>query len=190
MQEVSHAKSVRRKLLLLMYDRYMKDPNDMLVPEDFTEAHAGLDRGALLSNMYYLRDRGLAEVMMGYNPPMFAAARITATGIDMVEDRYEFDLRFPAAISTEEAATANVPTLMEKLVAEADFSALDGEARKCLLRDVQFLREEIARPAIRWRWDVIETVLEWIARNFEAPDEALPSLEAFRAAAREAFERD
>lgn len=168
----------------------MRDPNDMLTPEDFLDSVEGLERPDLMSNAYYLRDRGFAEVMMGYNPPMFAVARITATGIDVVEDRYEFDLRFPPDISEAECAAAGVPTLMEKLVAEADFSALDGEARKCLLRDAQFLREEIARPVVRWRQDVIETVLGWMARNFETPHEALPSLGAFREAVRKAIETD
>ncbi len=177
--KVSHPKSIRRRLLTILYERYLQDPLDMLTPEDFLEDGA-LHREDLAANMHYLHDRNLVELMMGYNPPMFAAARITADGIDLVENRFEFNLRFPPEPGEEEEDMADLPRLMEQLTAEADFSPLDGEARASLLRDVQFLRDEVARPVHRWRMPVIETVLGWIAANFAHPDETLPSLPRIR----------
>ena len=174
-----HPKSTRRRMLIILYERYQKDPLDMLGPDDLLE-DGTLTREDLMPNMYYLNDRGLVELMMGYNPGMFAAARITVQGIDLVENEYEFNLVFPGAPGALEAAMADVPVLMERLVEEADFSALDGEERRCLLRDVQYLRDELARPANRWRADVIRTVLDWIAGFFDDPDEALPSLAKLR----------
>ena len=174
-----HPKSVRRRVLMVLYERYQKDPLDMLGPEDLLE-DGTLAREDLMPNMYYLNDRGLVEVMMGYNPGMFAAARITVKGIDVVENEYQFNLVFPEAPGALEAAMADVPVLMERLVEEADFSALDGEERRCLLRDVQYLRDEVARPANRWRAHVIGTVLDWIAGFFDDPDEVLPSLAKLR----------
>lgn len=157
----------------------MRSPLEMLDPEDLM-ADKTVHRDDLVSNAYYLSDRGLIELMRSYNPPMFAAARITADGIDLVENRYEFNLRFPPAPGSEEEAAANVPALMEKLVAEADFSALDGEERKCLLRDVQYLREELARPVERWRGAVIRTVLRWIDGYFDNATNDLPTLSLLR----------
>lgn len=151
----------------------------MLAPSDFL-ADGALRREELAANMHYLHDRNLVELMIGYNPPMFAAARITANGIDLVENRFEFNLRFPPEPGEDEEAMADLPRLMERLVEEAECSPLDGEARTCLLRDVQFLRDEVARPVHRWRVHVIETVLEWIAANFEDPDQTLPSLPGIR----------
>jgi len=177
-----HPRTVRRYLLLYLYERFMGDPNDMPTPEDILEGTPGVSRQALLGAAYYLYDKGLVELLTGYNPPMFAAARITSKGIDVVEDRYELNLHFPARPGEEEEAAASVPTLMEQLVADADFSPLDGEARKCLLRDVMYLRDELARPVMRWRPEVIATVLEWIAGYFDDPDEVLPSLAELRAA--------
>jgi len=147
----------------------------MLTPEDVLE-DGTIKKEELLANIHYLSDRGLVELMIGYNPPMFAAARITAEGIDIVEDRFEFDLRFPPAPGEAEEIHASVPLLVERLVAEADFSALDGEKRKCLLRDVQYLRDELARPAERWRPHVVETILIWIEDHFNGSGESLPSL--------------
>jgi hypothetical protein len=121
--------------------------------------------------------------MMGYNPPLFAASRITADGIDLVENQVELNRRFPPVIGELEESVAELPVLMERLVDEADFSSLDGEQRKCLLRDIQYLRDELARPAERWRTDVIDTVLAWVENHFDGDaSEDLPSLSALREA--------
>jgi hypothetical protein len=176
-----HPKSVRRRLLKSMYERYQRDPLEMLAPEDFLEDGV-VTRANLVASMYYLKDRGLAEVMLGYNPPLFAAARITANGIDLVENHFEFNLRFPPAPGDAETAAAGVPVLVERLVEEGDFVALDGEKRRALLRDVQYLRDELARPVECWRRDVVNTVLDWLAGYTEGLEDALPSLDELRRA--------
>ena len=176
-----HPKAVRRRILQILYEHYMNDPHEMLGPQEILE-DGTLPRDRLAANAHYLHDRGLVELMMGYNPPLFAAARITADGIDLVENRFEFNLLFPPAPGEQEEATAHVPVLVERLVEEAEFAPLDGEARKCLLRDVQYLREELSRPVARWRTEVVETVLGWMAAHFDDPDEMLPSLGRLREA--------
>lgn len=176
-----HPKSVRRRILEVLYEKYLKDPLDMPAPDDLLE-DGTIAREDLVSNAFYLHDRGLIELMIGYAPPMFAAAHISADGIDLVENEFEFNLRFPKLPGQTEEAAREIPQLVERLVAEADFSPLDGEARKCLLRDVQYLRDELARPAVRWRTTVIESVLKWIAEQFDAPDDVLPSLAGLREA--------
>lgn len=175
-----HAKSVRRRLLAALYDRYFLDPMDMLSPEDLMDDSA-ISRDELLPNIHYLSDRDLVELMIGYNPPLFAAARITAKGIDLVENHFEFNLFFPNEPGAHEEDLADVPLLIERLVEEADFCSLDGERRKCLLRDVQYLRDELARPATRWRYEVIHAVLYWMGQWFDDPEQELPSLGKLRA---------
>ena len=175
-----HPKTVRRQILTLLYNRYLDNPLEMLTPGDIM-ADGLIEKGDLIPNIHYLSDRGLVELMTGYNPPLFAAARITADGIDLVEDRFHFNLRFPPQLGQEEETHAELPRLIEQLFDEAEFAPLDGEARKALLRDVEFLRDEVARPVPRWRRPVIETVLEWIAghaRQGDEPlEEMLPSLQ-------------
>jgi hypothetical protein len=169
-----HPKSIRRRLLALLYEQYQKDPLNMLNPEDFL-ALEGIDRNNLVFNIHYLHDRQLVELMIGYSPPMFAAARITADGIDLIENQFQFDLRFPPMPNEMEEATAEIPTLIERLIEEAELAPLDGEARQCLLRDVQILRDEIARPAERWRQSVLTSVMSWIAAPFDEVGETLPT---------------
>lgn len=177
--ESRHPKHVRRELLERLYERYMRDPLDMVGPADLME-NGIITRDNLIPNIHYLHDRGLVELMLGFSPPLFDGARITAEGIDLVENTSEFGLRFPEAISEDEALASGIPILMERLVEEADLCALDGEARRTLVRDIQYLREELTRPFHRWRPDVIVTVLEWIGQHFHAGVEPLPSYEKLR----------
>jgi len=173
-----HARQIRRRILTILYERYFSDPLDMPGPEDLLRD--GVEREDLVPNAHYLNDRGLIELLIGYSSPLFTAARITAKGIEVVENRYQFDLMFPPEPSESEFALAEVPVLVERLIEEADFAPIDGEARHCLLRDVQYLRDELARPTSRWRYKVIEAVLEWIGEHVGGSDETLPSLGKLR----------
>ena len=179
-----HPKLVRRRLLAFLHRQYQQDPLNMPGPEEFLE-EGGFTREELVPNMHYLADRHLLEMMMGYRPPMFSGVRITPAGIDLVENEYLFNLLFPPAPDELEAARARIPLLVEQLVEQVDLSPLDGESRKCPLRDVQYLRDEIARPAARWRRHVIDAVLGWLAEPFEAPEQALPALRDIRLALEE-----
>lgn len=179
-----HPKSIRRTLLEMLYEAYFRSPLEMLSPSDLVES-GQIAREDLVPNIYYLGDRGLVELMKSYAPPMFSAARITAAGIDLVENTFEFNLRFPAIPTDEENAVASVPLLIEKLVEEADLSPLDGEARKCLLRDIQFLRDELSRPVERWRGNVIRTFIRWIDAYFKNANRVMPSLGSLRLALRD-----
>lgn len=152
----------------------------MLTPEEIL-AYNSVKREDLMANMHYLKDRGLVELMMGYRPPLFAASRITADGIDLVENHYEFNLRFPPSLDELEKMSEKIPILVERLVEEADFTSIDGEKRRALLRDVQFLRDELTRPVQRWRKDVVRTVLSWIEEHPDDPEE-LPSVRELREA--------
>ena len=184
----NHPKTARRRILEVLYATYMHDPLEMLGPEAFTAS--GISRQDLVANIHYLADRGYVELMMGYAPPLFASARIRPDGIDLVENRYEFNRLFPPAPDDVEALLAGVPRLLEELMVQAELSPLDGDARQALLRDVDFIRVEVARPAHRWRADVIDTVLGWITANFDQPEEILPALPDLREALAKAIRED
>ncbi|MBI1320071.1 MAG: hypothetical protein GC168_14165 [Candidatus Hydrogenedens sp.] len=167
-----HPKAVRRLLLRILYESYMRDPLNMLSPQDFFDR--GLDKQDLAVGMHYLRDAQLAEVMLGYVPPLFNAARITPAGIDLVENRMQFDLRFPEMPGQEEARASTIPGLLERLVAEADLCPLAWSERRALLRDVHYLRDELARPVEQWREHVVSAMMDWIAEPFDDVASVLP----------------
>ena len=168
-------KDIRRQILLTLYDRYFEAPLEMLDPEDLMGS-GEIAHEDLVPNAHYLRDRGLVELMIGYNTTSFAAIRITADGIDLVENHYAFNTRFPADMADVSETLNELPLLVERLIEEVDLSPLEGEVRAALLRDVQYLRDEFSRPVHRWRRSVIDTVMGWIAEPFDNVDEALPSL--------------
>jgi len=172
---ISTPQAARRYVLQVLYEAYMTDPLEMLTPDDFL-CRGQITRHGLAVSMHYLRDDGLVEVMLGYRPPLFVSARITTKGIDLVENRYQFDRRFPPEFTPGDDGLATVPGLMEQLVAEADLCNLERGAREGLLRDVHYLRGELARPFYLWRHDVIEQVLGWIAAPFQNEAEGLASL--------------
>lgn len=150
----------------------------MVEPERLLPTVAG-DRRDLMFNMHYLADRGLVEMMLGYRPPLFSGARITANGIDLVENRTLFDAKYPPLPDRCEAERADLPLLLAQLADEAEFCAVDGEIRRALLRDVAYLQDEAARPAARWRAGVMLAVLHGISGMLPEAGNGgeLPSLE-------------
>lgn len=171
-------KALRRMILELLYQSFHEDPLRMVEPDVFFAAPP-LDRTNIVPNMHYLSDRKLVEMMMGYAPPMFSAVRITPAGIDLVENRFNFNLQFPPARHDSESV---IPALLEQLVEEGDFLPLDGLARRQLLGDILYLREELNRPADRWRHGIVTSVLDAIATHRTRAECPLETLEQLRTA--------
>lgn len=175
MIEPNH-KAIRRAILELLYQTYLDDPLRMVEPEAFLES-PHIDQVSIVPNMHYLTDRKLVEMMMGYRPPMFSAVRITAQGIDLIENRFLFDLQFPAAATPGQAGLESIPALLERLVEEGDFAPIDGIGRKQILRDILYLREELSLPPDRWRMETVRAIIGGIKNQGAKADYVLPSLE-------------
>jgi hypothetical protein len=178
-----HPKSVRRRLLQILHRHYCANPLVMLTPEELL-SDGTVKRADLMPNVHYLHDRGLVELMTAYAPPMFAGVRLKADGVDLVENHFEFNRRFPPTLSELEEEHDQVPSLLEELIEQADLTQLDGENRKRLQHDIDYLRDEVARPVERWRPEVIQVVLGWVEGYFDELDvfEELPSLAPLREA--------
>lgn len=182
-----HPKTVRRRILEFLYTGYMDSPLRLFEPKDIL-AEGRIPRDMLFVNACYLHDRGLIEVKHGYTPGMFDATRILPAGVDFVENRVLFDITFPPAADDLEESARLLPSLMERLAEEADFAPIDGEERVTLLRDVHYLREELSRPAHRWRRLVVWTFLSWLEGYRIDGELMLPTLPDVRAAAQRAVE--
>lgn len=154
-------RTIRRRILTLLYDCYQRDPLQMLSPQDMVE-HGSLETAHLSANCHYLHDRSLIELLVGYNPPLFAAARIAPQGIDLYEDVSTFDKTFPISIEEREAHFPNVIPLMMQLAREAEDSNIEGIKREWLLRDLGHLREELRKPVEEWQAAAILNDLEWL----------------------------
>lgn len=179
MNSIQRMKAMRGRILRILYERYLEDPLASLEPCDFFDRH-GFLWDDLSTNIHYLHDSGLVELIIGYAPPMFSIARITAKGVDLVENFYEFNLRFPPLNAADGDPLAGLPALVERLAEQVHLTALDGEMRRTLQRDALYLREELARPRDRWRNGVIETTLGWMEDALGDSDECADVLRRIR----------
>jgi hypothetical protein len=178
--EHANPKLVRRELLTILYDSFLEDPLQMLSPSDITE-RGTIQHRDLIASAHYLHERNYIEMMVGYNPPMFAATRIAPSGIDLYEDYEAFNRMFPEKPVKHNERASAIITLMLALAREAESTALDGERRAWLLADIRELRETLCKPEGTWNGAEILCRLQWLDGFFMSEENApLPSLEKLK----------
>lgn len=175
---VADPKHARRVILTVLYESYQRDPMFMMTPSDMADASALLIDD-LAPNCHYLHERELIELIMGYNPPLFAAARIAPEGIDLYEDQRRFNRFFSHASADHPEDTVAVVPLVMALAQEAEAAPLKGLQRDWLLRDVTRLRELLHGPEKNWDADEIGNAIEWL-QGFVHEGVVLPSLDRIK----------
>lgn len=179
-------KLIRRRILLHLYQQYLADPLHMVTPEDILDKGL-VPRDQLAPNAYYLHDRGLVELMVGYKQPLFAATRISPKGIDLVEDTGEFNRIFPEKDTGETQHQHEILSVLLRVAEEADQAAA-GVRREWLLRDLRRLRDELRMPVEQWHADLVKRLLRWLDDYFDEGAEArLPSLRRLKGLLSENF---
>jgi len=173
---ITNPKENRGRILTVLYHTFQRDPLVMMTPSDIADA-SKLRIDQLAASCHYLHDRQFIELMMGYNPPLFAAARIAPEGIDLYEDRKRFERLFSDAPPTRSDLTAEVIPVMSLLAREAEASVLTGLRREWLLADVSRLRDLLRRPQDSWDFEQIRDALQWLAGQI-GPELSLPALAA------------
>lgn len=161
----ANPKHVRRLIMEILYAYYQENPLQMLSPADVM-ADGRVTRDTLGPSIYYLHERDLIELMVGYSPPLFDAARIAPDGIDLVEDAEALERMFPAATEGLEDFAVDAARLVLELADEAAQMSFDGYRRDWLLRDVRRLRDLLRQPPRRWRQADMAEVFRWIDEYF------------------------
>ncbi|HPU97293.1 MAG TPA: hypothetical protein PLO53_04970 [Candidatus Hydrogenedentes bacterium] len=180
LREVARHKTLRRALLEYLYVRYRQNPVGMVEPADLLE-HIPTDKDLLAFNMHYLADHGWVELLRGYAPPLFTAARITATGIDLVENPGRFNRILPPSRSEQEDSPEGaLPVIVDTLCEESLYAQVDAEQRDTLDMDLAYLRAELARSSARRRPELIYSIINAMATVRNMDPQALPSLEKLR----------
>jgi hypothetical protein len=175
---VSNPKETRGRILTVLYHTFQRDPLVMMTPSDIADA-SKLRMDELAASCHYLHDRQFIELMMGYNPPLFAAARIAPEGIDLYEDRKRFERLFSDTTATRADLTMEVIPLMTALAREAESSTLAGLRREWVLADISRLRDLLRRPQETWDFEHIRDAIQWLVgqTGAETPLPALAALE-------------
>lgn len=178
--EVARHKALRRTLLEYLYTRYRRNPAGMVEPVELLE-DIGTDKDLLAFNMHYLADHGWVELLRGYAPPLFTAARITATGIDLVENPARFNRMLPPPSSGQaDSPEGALPVVVDLLCEEALYAQVDAEYRESIDLDLAHLRHELARPPERRCSELISALLEALTAIRGIDPQALPSLDVLR----------
>ena len=180
LREVARHKALRRTLLEYLYQRCRRNPAGMVEPAELLE-NIDADKDLLAFNMHYLADHGWVELLRGYAPPLFTAARITATGIDLVENPARFNRTFPPPRAEEtDSPEGALPVVVDILSEEALYAQVDTEYRDAIDLDLAHLRCELARPAERRRPELILALIEALTVIRELDPQALPSMDVLR----------
>jgi hypothetical protein len=90
--------AVRRKIMVLLYDRFRELPYAFTELE-LIEEFCGASRREVNWNLVYLEKSGYLELNKTPDsyPHVASGAALTAKGIDLVENPAEFDRKFPMA---------------------------------------------------------------------------------------------
>jgi len=167
-----------------LYETYSADPLAVVTPKE-VETGARVTRDELTGNIFYLEERGFVECMKRYGSRLFAAARITPNGIDLVEDTRRLGALFgnsrqlPVAVVGDELS-ADVADMFRRLhlvVYELD---IDTEQRNALLDDLRALEFEVGRTADRRRLAKIRSLLEWVHEPLAEVEPAVRELDLLR----------
>jgi len=177
-------RDVRRRILVYLYETYSANPLTVVAPKEM-ETRARITRDELMGNIFYLEERGFVECMKRYGSRLFAAARITPDGIDLVEDPRRLEAMFgdrrerSTAIVEDELSVDAADTLrrLYLVVYEQD---IDTDRRNALLDDLRALEFEVGRPAGRRRLARIRCLLEWIHDPLAEVEPAVRELDLLR----------
>ncbi len=173
-------KSTRRLILTTLYDQYLADPLRMLTPSEMLETEE-LTRENLAANAHYLHERGLIELLTGYNAPLFAATRISPEGIDLVEDTARFREVMGHDAAVVDDISADAPRLVLKVAEEANVSNLSDVRKQWLLDDLRSLRDEFRKAPHERQEHVVRGLLAAVSDYFDGDSgEALPSFRELR----------
>lgn len=135
---------IRRKILEMTYGKFQEHPYNLLTPKELKEA-LNIDLRQLHYNIVYLEEKGLVELRKPLEGGVFVGARITARGIDLVEDEYRFDTLYPRSQDTA-GVQLNVfkefDLLLGKIQAASDLSA---EMKELLAEEIKEIQKELKK---------------------------------------------
>jgi hypothetical protein len=167
-----------------LYETYSADPLTVVSPKEL-ESGARIERDELMCNIFYLEERGYVECMKRYGSRLFAVARITPDGIDLVEDpgRLEAlfgDRRDRPTVNVDSEISVDAADTLRRLHLVVYEQDIDADRRNALLDDLRALEFEAGRPADRRRLARISALLEWIHEPLAEVESAVCEIDLLR----------
>ncbi|HIE05231.1 MAG TPA: hypothetical protein EYP58_00355 [bacterium (Candidatus Stahlbacteria)] len=133
-------RELRREILRLLFEKFQEHPYHRILANEFCKI-IGIPLSRLDYNMIYLEEKGYVELQKPREGDVFISARITARGIDLIEDDFEFDLRLKKAETKEEEDDAL--SALDQLKRDVEKSKPRSLSKDDLLAELEELRIEL-----------------------------------------------
>ena len=169
-------RAVRRKMLLVLYDAYQTHPHLMLSPKEVMDA-TDVTHDELVRNIFYLEEHGLVECLKGFGTALFGAAKLTAQGVDVVEDNERLNDLFPVEGGVPAGPSDELSELFERIRIDARNAPLGQEDIDTLTDELEFIQRSLERAQTPERMRKIETVLGWIGDSFDGNESVLRDID-------------
>jgi len=173
---VAQNRAVRRQMLLVLYHAYQTHPHLMLSPKEVMDA-AGVTHDGLVRNIFYLEEHGLVECLKGFGTALFGAAKLTAKGVDLVEDEEKLNALFPVGGAMPARPADELSELFEQIRIDARNAPLGQEDIDTLTDELEFIQRSLERTQTPERMRKIETVLGWIGDSFDGNESVLRDID-------------
>jgi hypothetical protein len=169
---VAENRAIRRRMLLTFYEAYQTHPHLMLSPKEVMDA-ANVTYDELLRNIFYLEEHGLIECLKGFGTALFGAAKLTAHGVDVVEDEQRLSELFPVDEDSHARPRDELSELLERIRTDARNAPLGQEDIDTLLDELEFIRKSLERTRTPERMQKIETLFGWVCASFDGNESVL-----------------
>jgi hypothetical protein len=169
---VSKNRAIRRRILLALYEAYQTHPHTMLSPREVMNA-ADVEYDGLLSNIFYLEERRFVECLKGFGTALFGAAKLTAEGVDVVENAATLNELFPSEGAAPVTPADELTELLERIRIAARMAPLGQEDVDALIDELEHVARSLSRKRTPNRMNKIETFLGWISAGFDGDESVL-----------------
>jgi hypothetical protein len=135
---------IRRKILEFAYKHYQENPYYRIIPNEFKD-HLNIHLKELHFNIVYLEEKGYLELQKPIEGSLFVSARITARGIDLVEDEYQMEVHFPNQQGTAQVQI-NVFKEFDLIVDKINHSDVIGKnTKELIIEEVREIQKELKK---------------------------------------------
>jgi len=150
---------------------------------------ADVTHDGLARNIFYLEEHGLVECLKRFGTRPFGAAKLTAKGVDIVEDNNKLNELVPLTGDTAAGPKDELAELFERIRTDARNAPLGQEDIDTLIDELDFLRKSLTRARTDERAEKIQTVLGWISDSLDGNEPVLRDIRRLAEIIRERQER-
>jgi len=135
---------IRRKILQILYESFTEHPYNRITPKEFKEM-LGIGLRELHFNIIYLEEKDYVELSKPLEGSVFAGARITPKGIDLVEDECEINVLFPVQCSASPISNDILKRFDSLLQETGEITDLSNDSKELVIEELKRIQTELKK---------------------------------------------